>query len=250
MKDLSPVIVAADEDRRHQTTTQLIALNTPSVASPNLPFDYMWTVDGEVVAGERKSIEDFIASYSDERLHHQLKAMTDRQAKLKFILLEGKRSHDGSLVGDRRNWTWNQFDNALVSIQMEGVVLVTSHSAGTTPMRLSALWRWTGKEGAPSWHAPTSVMPENDLAAGVIFFDDTYRKQVGCLMHLPDVGLKTAAAIRESMSFMDAFGITEEGLEEQKKRLKAIKGIGPKTIAGIERFIKCEAPPWRPTPPS
>jgi hypothetical protein len=62
MKDRSPVFIAADEDRRHQVSTQLIALNTPSVASQSLPFDYMWTVDGEVVAGERKSIDDFVTA--------------------------------------------------------------------------------------------------------------------------------------------------------------------------------------------
>jgi ERCC4-type nuclease len=189
MKELSPIFIAADEDRRHQVSTQLIALNTPSVASQSLPFDYMWTVDGEVVDGERKSIDDFIASYSDERLHNQLKAMTDRKAKLKFILLEGSRSRDGFLVGSQKNWTWDQFDNAIISIQMEGVKLVTSPNGESTPRRLSSLWRWTGKDGAASWHSPVPVQAENDLAAGVIFFDDTYRKQVGCLMHLPDVGL-------------------------------------------------------------
>jgi hypothetical protein len=48
MKDLSPIIVAADEDRRHQVTTQLVQMNTPAVTSNSLSFDYMWTVDGEV----------------------------------------------------------------------------------------------------------------------------------------------------------------------------------------------------------
>jgi hypothetical protein len=49
MKDLSPIFIAADEDRRHQVSTQLIALNTPSVASQSLPFDYMWTVDDDFI---------------------------------------------------------------------------------------------------------------------------------------------------------------------------------------------------------
>lgn len=73
---------------------------------------------------------------------------------------------------------------------------------------------------------------------GRIFYDETFRQQVGALMHLPGMGLKTAYDLRETHSFMTLLGVTEKGLEEAKRTWAQSKGIGKKKIQAWENWIK------------
>lgn len=233
-------MVAGDEARRHNLIASLSSLNVPAMSAIHLPFDYMWTVDDEkprVIAGERKSITDFIASYTDERLHHQVKAMVDMDAWLKFLLIEGQWSRDGSLVGDKdHSWTWDQFDNAILSIQCEGVEVVHSFSEPMTARRLASLWRWSTNDEHGSWHMPAPVFPATDPEHPI--FDNTFRSHVGAVMHTPNVGMKTAYDLCTQFPFMEVLGITESGIAIAKERWTSVKGIGKKTFEGYEAWVR------------
>ena len=236
-KDVSPIYIADDEARRHNLVEELHRLNIQAVPSSSIPFDYLWMVDGKTVAGERKSIGDFIASYGDERLHNQISAMHDLQAVFKFILIEGVWSKDGMTILNQ-SWTWDQFDNALLSIECDDVKVVHSFSEATTPRRLASVYKWTMKDDPGSWHDPMAIIPANDFKQGVIFFDKTYRNHIGTLMHIQGVGAKVADDLLTQFAFKDILGIEEAGLQQAIKRWKSVKGIGPKTVKAFEEWVK------------
>ena len=246
MRELGPITIAEDQDRRStkdfgtSLVERLKRENVPAVTSKYLAFDVFWTIDDSCAAGDLKKVQDFIDSYTDGRLHKQIGAMTDMKSKFPFLCIEGQWSRDGHIVGDNKHgWTWDGFDNALADVQLfGGVKLIHSYSPESTVKRLADLWRWTGKDKAASWHSPVPVEAYSDYKQGVIFYDETFRNQVGTIMHWPGCGLVTANTLRENFSFMDVFGITEEGLTEAIKRWKSIKGIGPKSVAAWEAFIR------------
>ena len=153
MRDLSPIQIAANEEAKRRKydgaklAHDLGLLNVPAVPAIHLPIDVMWTCDGEICAGDLKTVPDFIASYMDGRLHDQVTAMQAMNCRFMFILIEGDAwSEDGGhTVGDPRysSWTWDQFDDAVFDLQLYGgVKIVRSPSKDRTARRLAALWKW------------------------------------------------------------------------------------------------------------
>lgn len=207
-------------------------------------IDILWTCDGEVCAGDLKTVEDFIASYTDGRLHAQVTAMQQMACRFAFILIEGDAwsADGGHTVGDPRfnSWTWDQFDDAVFDLQLYGgVKIVRSPSKDRTARRLAALWRWSAKDEAASWHSPVPIRPASDFndPTGVIFYDDRYRNRVGALMHIDGWGVKLADQVLGNLSFAEAVGATPEGLAAAEARLAQIKGMGPKKLKAWKEFI-------------
>ena len=130
MRNLGPLKIAANEEMKRKKfdgvrlAQELGTLNVPAVSSLHQPIDVFWTCDDEVCAGDLKTVEDFIASYLDGRLHDQVTAMQSMGCRFAFILIEGDSwSQDGGhTVGDPRynTWTWDQFDVAIGTRQMRG----------------------------------------------------------------------------------------------------------------------------------
>jgi len=190
VRDLSPIMIAANEERKRKKfdgqkiADALKAYNVPAMPSIHQPIDILWYVDGQCVAADCKTVEDFIASYQDGRLHDQITAMQNMQCKFFFLLIEGDPwSEDGGFnVGGSHGWTWDAFDDAIFDVQVYGgVQIVRSPSKEQTPRRLAALWRWTGKDEAASWHSPVPLIPSSDYSpGGVTFFDKGYRTLSAC----------------------------------------------------------------------
>ena len=69
MRDLGPVQIAANEERKRlkydgaKLAQDLKLLNVPALPALHQPIDVLWTCDGEICAGDLKTIDDFIASY-------------------------------------------------------------------------------------------------------------------------------------------------------------------------------------------
>jgi hypothetical protein len=151
------------------------------------------------------------------------------------------------LCGEKDHpWTWDQFDNAVLDLEhFGGVRIIESYDPSLTASRLASVYRWTNKSEFSSWHDPVKIEAYNNFKhrdpehpQGIVFFDETFRAQVGTLMHLPGCGLVTANMMRENFSFMDALGITEEGLIAAQERWGSLKGIGPKSIKAWRGFIQ------------
>lgn len=248
MRELSPIFVASNEDAKRRRfdggrlVDELNALNVPAVPAIHLPIDVMWTCDGQPIACDCKTPEDFIASYTDGRLHAQITAMQNMACRFFFILLEGDPlSQDGLMVGGfEHGWTWDAFDDALFDTQLYGgVKVVRSPSKARTPRRLAALYKWSAKDDGASWATPVPFMPENDFNSNppLIFFDRGYRNKVGTLMHIPGWGAKYADMALQALSFQELLGTDPERLLSTRKQLEAIKGFGPKRIQAWEDFL-------------
>jgi ERCC4-type nuclease len=237
LADCSPIIVAEDQDRRHDHfAQQLQHFNAPAVPGKYTKVDINWTVNGQPVMFDVKTPLDFVQSHQDERLHNQMRAMKEANCLVMGIYL----------VGD-----WNEycgrdedtFDNMLARIQHDGADIIRVRSPEHAARRLASFWRYTrdslfDKEG--SYHIPERIIPSNDMTRDppLIFWDSTFRSQVGMLMHLPNCGAVTANTLREQHPLMQCLGITEEGLETAKGLWLATKGIGKKTAEQWETYIR------------
>lgn len=196
---------------------QLLRQNIKALTGP-LPVDYGWAANGKSVLGENKTALDLIASASDGRLHRQMESL--KKADLGFIMLEGGLSVDGYTVG---SWTYEAFDDLLMSLQCEGVVVVHSPYASATARRLAALYRWTQKEKHGSWHEPIAFLPPlEDIG------DDDYRSRIGMLMHLPKCGPNKATKLVREFGLAGALNFTPEQVAEAQRRWVTIPGIGDK----------------------
>ena len=147
MRDLSPVMIASNEERKRQKfdgikiANALKAYNVPALPSDKQPIDVLWYVDGQCVAADCKTVGDFISSYIDGRLHQQITAMQEMDCKFYFLLIEGDPwSEDhGVTVGGIHGWTWDGFDDAMLDVQLYGgVKIVRSPSKEQTARRIAA----------------------------------------------------------------------------------------------------------------
>ena len=249
-RELTPIMIAADQDRRYKTFSlveHLKSFNVPAMSSLYLPVDVVWTRDSEAILFDIKTIDDFIASYTDGRFYSQIKSMHEANCWMFGILIvleEGAYSRDpGHLIGTSPHaWTWDQFMDAKLDLEQLGGVKITE-AAGKLQLakRIAAIWHWTGKDEAASWCSPFPIQAFNDLTNRdnpIIFYDEMFRNHVGTLMHIPGVGLKTANDLRTQFSLMDLLGTTEEGIAIAKEKWAAIKGVGPKTVRSFEKWIR------------
>ena len=247
VKDLSPIMVAQDQDqvdkkRRYSLVKELSGFNVPAMSAMHIPVDLMWTVDGQTVMGEIKKTKDFMASYLDGRFYKQIVAMQSAGCIFYFVLIEHDMDEDENYVGGQHGWTYDQFDNAILDLEVYGgIKVVNSPSEHCTPRRIAAVWRYTGKDNNSAWQAPVPLEAHADLTRKdkpIIFFDETYRSHVGMVMHLPGAGLVTANDLNEQYTLMQILGITEEGLADAKARWLALRGIGEKKAKAWEEYLR------------
>lgn len=213
--------------------------NAPAVAG-KLPIDISWFVEGRPVMFDLKTIPDFVASYVDGRIHSQIKSMQAANCFFfGFMLIGDPISFDGGVMAADTAWTWNGLDDAILDVEVfAGAKIMRAPSKERLAHRIAGLWNWTGKDEFSGWQAPISIHAENNFKEDIVFFDETFRGQVGAMMHWPGFGLKNAKNARDAMTFMEAWGITEEGLVASTERLRQIKGIGPKMLAAREAWIR------------
>jgi ERCC4-type nuclease len=238
----STVLVASNEDLKvidHRTkersalVAKLNALTVPAASTTRLPVDIVWTVDGHSWMFDLKSIEDVVASVDDGRLHAQMTAMQAREPECFGLLIEGGFG-DGVVVGRGPSaWPVERVDNLLLSLQMEGAVILHSPSKSRTAERLASLWNWSRKDTHGSWHRPQ----KKQHAMHDVYTDKTWRAVVEFLMGMPGMGETNANALIDRWPLADILGVTPEGLRAAKERWLAVKGIGGKTAETWGGFL-------------
>ena len=229
----SQLIVETTEDRRKGLVSKLIKVyGVPAVAG-SLPLDFAWTAQKLPVMGDSKTPSDLIASAKDGRLHEQMQVATDAGG-LAFIFLIGEWSIDGGwTVGQREHsWTWDAFDDLLVSLQCEGVKIIHVPNEEAVPRRLATFYRWTERENHGSWHrSPVLLPPAYDYA------DEDFRSKVGLVMHLPGCGPTKAEALLRRYGLATTLGISVDELDRATERWLAVKGIGPKLVSKWREYL-------------
>lgn len=89
------------------------------------------TSDGELIAIERKTCDDFLNSLADDRLFGQLAGMR-QVTPWSYLVITGtfKRGADGKLISDRgtTGWSWAAAQGAMLSAQELGVFVTFAAS--------------------------------------------------------------------------------------------------------------------------
>ena len=240
---LSTIAIDANEDQkpvvgdtRRNLVQQLVTLGAPATRVPSMPIDVAWSSGGQPCMFDLKTPEDFIASSQDGRLHYQMESMQRADCMVYGFVIEGRWGNDGVTIGHGPHaWSWNRFDDLVLSVQCEGACIVHVADAARTASRLYDLYKWTGKAAHGSWHRPAKSSP----VLREKYADRSYRKHVESLMNLlPDMGEKRANMLLDTYAFMDILGITEDGLAEAAVRWQAVRGIGPKVVGVWDSYLR------------
>lgn len=238
-RNLSTLLVDSKENNklvqnhRRYLVQQLQAIGVPAQEARNLGMDVYWSVGGRACMFDLKTPSDLIASVNDGRLHDQITRAQNLDCMLYGILIEGRVSEDGVMVGyGPHAWSFERFDNLLLTLQEEGARVVYATTPERTAARLKALYHYSAKTTHGSYHTPS---PNRELRN--LYTDKTYRRQVEMLMSLPEMGEVRANELLDRWPLTAILGITPDGLEEAKVRWASVRGIGPKTVAAWERFL-------------
>lgn len=245
-RDLSSILVVSGEDqkvvdhvtnRRRELVAQLQLLGAAANRIGTMAVDVAWAAAGRPCMWDLKTPEDFMASAQDGRLHYQMEAMRKADPLLFGFVIEGSWGADGVVIGyGPHAWSWERFDNLVLSVQCEGAKIIHSSSPTNSARRLFSLYQWTGKTETGSWHAPSKPAPVlHDR-----YTDLDYRKHVEALMANPGLGEKRANDLLDRYSYMDILGITEDGLRTALHRWEGVPGIGKKIVAQTEQFLRAD----------
>ena len=195
--------------------------------------DYQWVACDETttnfVVVERKTIPDFLGSIGDGRISRFIEetgGATGTPNLMRCLLLEGDQFVYANY--GHRNWTPEQVDDALVSIQQFGVVVVRSASSLQTAKRLAALYHWTGSE-----HRSMTAIARPDLTGAYI--GGQVRDAVRFLMGMPGWGEKRAVeAIKE---FKSAEAVIDAVRGREYKRFKNVRGVSKGLVDQAANFL-------------
>ena len=238
MPRLHPITVDDREPHPSAMVDFLEAAGCPARVGRLASGDFQWVVepdgDGEwtVHIVERKTIADFLASTNDGRIASFIEGtggLEPPSTLRRYLLLEGDQF---GYRGWGREWTDEQFDNALTSLYEMGVCVVRSRDEASTGRRLAALWRHSGRGLRSS--LLRVVLP----VTGDNYFHGAVRDGVRLLMCLPGFGEERAAAV------LRAFGSVERTLAAMLARdygaFAPIHGVGKGLVNRAADFLEKE----------
>lgn len=224
--------------RPADTVAFLAALGVPAVVG-TLPYgDFRWVVepddpDGKwwAVVVERKSIKDFVSSQQDGRLAGYVDATggdSPPDNQIRALLLEGDT--EAGFSGFRgRDWSAEQIEALLFDVQMLGIVVLRSPSVRSTPNRLAAFWRWSGKDSHTALLRPSLPGISDD------YINPEEKAKVRALMCLPGWGEVLARrTLKEFGSPGAAFQKLGEG---DWKAFSNVQGVGKGLVLNAQEFL-------------
>lgn len=208
------VFVAPTEPER------LKAIGLSSLLPEEYGVDILWESELGRVGIQRKVFPgDFLASVHDGRLNKEYAQM--RSLDLAYLLLEGKEfwTEEGALIRDpsgvRRAWSRDQHRNYLASVQLRGVMVLSSDDLSDTLRMVAALRVWSNK---PDHHSlDTRPNPSGDQWGKVTNLD--YQSHI--LQGLPGIGPKQSQGIIATLGFPLCL---REGVD--REALMTVPGIG------------------------
>lgn len=208
--DTRPISVTADSrETRSGVIEALRLIEGVSLKQAELEVaDYI--VGDDALGIERKSAVDFIASIMDGRLFSQLALCATRFEETAVIV-------EGDVYKVRTEMLPQSIDGALVHVArgMPGVSLMFSQNPAHTARIIRLM-------GVHKVHGLGYTIPLRVDKQKVLKFKRQYLVE-----GLPGIGPETAAKLLNHFKTPSAlFAATEA-------ELKAVKGIGPKTIAGL-----------------
>lgn len=199
--------------------------------------DYTWVVDDSgsqrLVFVERKAIGDLLSSAEDGRLTHfidETGGLDPDPAIIRAILLEGDQFVFGAY--GYKQWTPEQVDNLLVSLQSTGVLVMRSSSIRQTAARLAAFWKYTGRDD----HRSLLRVLRPSISDG--YLNPRKKEAVRMLMGLPSFGEQRARAALEGLGSLE--GVLKAVMDRDVKAFKDVQGVGKGLVVGAAEFLESE----------
>lgn len=198
---------------------EMAALGVPAKVGQLEAGDIQWMVQFEsgfrFMVGERKSVADFLSSVRDGRLNRFLDltgGLEPHPSTVRFLLLEGNQFAYTDFSDRPMGWT--ALDNALMSLQLLGVMIVRSPDTKQTAARIKALWEYSARE-----EHTTFLRTVRPHLTGK-YLNPLRKDAVRAIMCLPGFGELTAKRT------LDHFGSVQAVLEAiQARDHKAFKGV-------------------------
>lgn len=234
-------------DSREQTPPPahtVAALQTLGVSAcvGRLPYgDFRWVVEPEDQAGEwwsvvveRKSTKDLVASVQDGRLAAFVDATGGAEPpnhQIRAVLVEG--DIEAGVYGFRgRDWSPEHLEALLFDVQMLGIVTLRSPSVRTTPARIAAFWRWSGKDSHTALLRPSLPGISDD------YLDPNEKAAVRILMCLPGWG--EVLARRAIKEFKCPEAVLAHVNNADWKAFSGVQGIGKGLVENAKAFLERE----------
>lgn len=220
------------------TVAALKKLGVPAAVG-RLPYgDFHWVVEPEDPDGqwwsvvvERKSLKDLVASVQDGRLAGFIDSTggsSPPETQIRALLLEG--DVESGVSGHRgRDWSAEQIEALLFDVQLLGIVVLRSPNSKTTPSRITAFWRWSGKESHRALLRPALPGISDD------YLDPEEKAQVRILMCLPGWGETRA---RSAIKYFGSAGVVLQNIMgDEPKTVTQVPGIGKGLVEAARRFL-------------
>lgn len=204
---------------------------------PNSPLpemvgaDVVWSGADGLCGAQRKTVPDLVASVrpvdgAESRLAKELIQMTTSLTHA-FLVIEGTPQWDteGRLMDQHSTWTLKNHNGVLLSMQLAGVMVLSSRNQHETCRVIEHLYSWTQKKD----HVSSLLSrPKAQTDGWGRMSDRTFA--IHFLSALPGVGVERAANIYDKLGNILTLTCTRE-------ELLTVDGIGKKTADGIIRAL-------------
>lgn len=239
--ELSTILVDSKEDQkvvnrftgqRRELVADLRARGFNAEPKSNLPVDLMWSAGGRSVMFDLATPDDMMHKSIDGRLRTQSDAMKARDCLLWGFLIEGGWGGDGITVGyGRHAWAAERLDNLIVSLQQEGATIAHSTRPSRSPVRIGALWTWSGAEEHGRWHRVKPMAHVDNRVR-----DKLLRSQMEMLMCLPGLGQERAHKALQMYPLQDLLDMRDG--DAFVARWSSVPKVGQQTAKNILGFLR------------
>jgi ERCC4-type nuclease len=201
----------------------ITTLGTNSPLPERVGSDIIWQGAEGLAGCQRKAIPDLISSVHDNRLGREVGQMSKADLRYRFLVIEGQPSWDreGNLAGSRSRWSIRQHNGVLLSVQQQGIQVVSSRTSLETCAVIQHLYDWTQKKDHVSSLLAREKTPKNGW--GQVDDKTTF---VHFFSAVDDIKDKMAARIYDMYGNILTLTVGEEELFK-------VPGLGPKRVASI-----------------
>jgi len=189
--------------------------------------DYELRSGGYLLRIERKSVDsDLLNSIRSGLLSEELRHILN-EADIPIWLKEGDMTlrRLASLQGGDPMHIYNAIDNASISAQLAGIIVINSPAPNRTAERLKSVYEYFEKD------EHRMMLTVKRLDVPIILFDKEYNQTIALLMGLPGIGQELAERL------LKHFGSIESILTAPEEELQKVEGIGSGKAKAIKEFI-------------
>lgn len=193
------------------------ALGSSSGICERFGADAAWVANGKLVAVQRKTHIDFRASVLDGRLVKEVSQMQHEFVGLAILILEGvsRWTSDGTLYDEHCQFTEQQHNGLLLSIQSRGIMVLHTNDIAGTARVIQSTYEWSKKDR----HTSLDVRPKAKSKWIVVDGKDL---ALHIIQSFPGISVIMAERIWEYYDRTIPLKWTVDSMDD----LRAIPGIG------------------------